>query len=244
MALEVIGAGFGRTGTLSLKAALEQLGFERCHHMLEVVGRDDQLPLWADIAARDPARGYDDVDWARVFDGYRASCDWPSCNFYAELARRFPDAKVVLSVRDADRWYDSVAGTIRAHSVLGARSHLMLYPRMRRFYRMVDRIVWQGSFHGRFDERAYAIECFHEHVQRVKETIPPERLLVFEAADGWEPLCAFLGVPVPDGSYPHLNDGAAMKRGVAQLRRRRAQIFAAGGAGVALLVAAAYGLLG
>src|SRR5262249_33070515 len=105
MPLDVIGAGFGRTGTLSLKAALEELGFSRCYHMVEVLATDDAR-RWDAAARGEP------VDWDRLFEGFRATVDWPACSFYRELLEKYPGAKVILTVRDPDRWYDSARQTI------------------------------------------------------------------------------------------------------------------------------------
>ena len=212
MALEVIGAGFGRTGTLSLKAALEQLGFAKCHHMEEVAASDEQVAAWQAIASGGAA------DWDRIFDGYRAACDWPSCDHFEALLAHYPDARVVLGVRDESRWYDSVAETIYAGSVEFPRIVVWLVPRIGRFHRMVYATVWDGTFGGRFEDREAAIGVYRDHIARVKRVVPPDRLLVFEARDGWEPLCQFLGRPVPDGPFPHLNDAATIRRGLRALR--------------------------
>ena len=227
MALEVIGAGFGRTGTLSLKVALETLGFSKCHHMQEVPGSSAQIDAWL---AR--ARG-DDVAWEDVFAGFRSCCDWPSCNYWRELIERYPDAKVVLTVRDPDRWYDSANATIYPVSRDFPRILKLLVPRLRRLNEMIDATVWDGTFGGRFEDREYAQQVFAEHNEAVKAGVPPERLLVFEAKDGWAPLCEFLGVPVPDEPYPHLNDTESLKR---NLRRMK---FAARALAVVALVAVA-----
>lgn len=212
MALEVIGAGFGRTGTLSLKAALEQLGFVKCHHMKAVAASNDQVVAWQAIASGEAP------DWDRIFDGYRAACDWPSCDHFEALLERYPDARVVLGVRDENRWYESVASTIYAASVEFPRFVGWLVPRVGRFNRMVYATVWDGTFGGRFEDRAHAIQVYRDHIERVKRVVPPEKLLVFEAKDGWEPLCRFLDRPVPAGPFPHLNDAATIHRGLRALR--------------------------
>ncbi|TFG97026.1 MAG: sulfotransferase family protein [Myxococcales bacterium] len=178
MALEVIGAGFGRTGTLSLKAALEGLGYRKCHHMEAVATSSEQLAHWHAIALGG------EPDWEQVFDGYRAACDWPSCAYWEPLLGKFPDAKVVLSVRDEDRWYHSVATTIYPLSSVVRRSFLRLIPRLRRYGEMVFGIVWDGTFAGRFEDRAAAIQVFRDHNARVIADVPSDRLLVFDPKDG------------------------------------------------------------
>jgi hypothetical protein len=211
MPLKVIGAGLGRTGTLSLKVALEQLGFARCYHMTEVLAHPEHIPVWDAAARGEP------VDWEALFRGYQATVDWPGCNFYAELLRLYPEARVILTVRDPDRWYDSARQTIYyvRHAIPAWLAPLL--PRMRRFRPMLDRLIWVGMFHGRFEDRLYAIEVFRRHKEQVKRSVPPDRLLVYEVGEGWGPLCAFLGVPVPEGQpFPHLNDAAEFR---ARIRR-------------------------
>ena len=214
--IKVIGAGFGRTGTASLKGALEELGFSKCYHMQEVFAHPQHVPVWQ--AAADGQK----VDWDALFEGFEATVDWPGCTFYKELMDHYPDAKVLLSVRDPDAWYKSASETIYQMSQRGFPALLVLrfVPRLRRFVKMVTRLIWQDTFHDRFSDRAYAISVFNEHIAEVKRTVPPEKLLVFEVKEGWEPLCRFLEVPVPDKPFPRLNDSAAFRR-QASLRRFR-----------------------
>lgn len=196
MPLEVIGAGFGRTGTLSLKLALERLGFDKCYHMQEVFMHPDHIPMWAD------AHHGKSIDWERLYEGYRATVDWPSCNLWKEHAALYPKAKVILSTRDPDSWYDSVMNTIYRSST-GMRTSAD--PMMKAAGDWVFDIIWNGVFDGRIEDRAHAISVYNAHVARVKATLPSSRLLVFEAKQGWEPLCKFLGVAVPDEPYPRVN---------------------------------------
>ncbi len=209
MALQVIGAGFGRTGTTSLKAALEQLGFSKCHHMEEVMTSRSQTAFWWALAER----GADTADtgWDEIFEGFQASCDWPSSTYWEELHRHYPEAKIILTVRDEQRWYESCSATIYSISFLVPTWITRMIPPLHRMNTMVIASVWDGVFHGRFEDRDHAVEIYRAHVAYVKATAPPDKLLVFEAKQGWEPLCQFLGVPVPEGSYPHLNDSARFK---------------------------------
>jgi hypothetical protein len=196
MPLDVIGAGFGRTGTLSLKLALEKLGFSKCYHMTEVFGHPQHVRMWAAAHRGEP------VDWESLYDGFRATVDWPSCNLWETHATLYPNAKVILSVRDAESWYASVMNTIyKTSSALRWADDA----NMRRMGEWVDEIVWKGVFDGRIKDRAYAIDVFHAHAARVKATIPAHRLLVFEASQGWDPLCRFLNVEAPAESYPRVN---------------------------------------
>jgi hypothetical protein len=206
MPIRVIGAGFGRTGTLSLKAALEQLGFGRCYHMTDVLARMGDARIWDAAGRGEP------VDWETLFAGYQATVDWPGCSFYRELLRRYPDAKVILTVRDPERWYDSAHQTIYFVRHAFPAWTAVAFPRMRVFRRMLDRVVWDGTFRGRFEDRAFAIDVFNRHNEQVRRDVRADHLLVYEVREGWEPLCAFLGVPVPEGKpFPHLNDAAEFR---------------------------------
>jgi hypothetical protein len=197
--LEVIGAGFGRTGTLSLKAALEELGFSPCYHMFEVIEHPEHVPIWQAATDRKP------VDFDALFRGYRAAVDWPACSFYRELMEIFPSAKVLLTRRDPERWYDSVKSTIYLTSRRTTGSD---DDRARR--KMIRELVWEGTFGGELKNKTRAIEAFERHNEEVIRTVPKERLLVYEVKQGWQPLCAFLGRPVPkDKAFPHLNDTAS-----------------------------------
>lgn len=202
MGLSVIGAGFGRTGTLSLKGALEQLGFGPCHHMAEIFANPAQLPLWQRAAAGEP------VDWDELLVGYRSTVDWPSAYFWRELAEAYPEAKVVLSTRDADAWYESFSNTIL--NLVGAMDKVA-DPHLRATIEMGGSLVGLKVFDGRADDPEHAKAVFRAHEARVREAIPAERLLVFDVREGWAPLCAFLKVPVPAGPFPRLNDTEQFK---------------------------------
>ncbi|MEZ4708252.1 MAG: sulfotransferase [Caldilineaceae bacterium] len=205
--MRVIGAGFGRTGTKSLQAALEQLGFAPCYHMTEVIKNPRHVPFW-EAANRGEA-----VDWRGFFAAYGATVDWPGCTYYAQLMDVYPDAKVLLSVRDPERWYTSTFNTIYGIPRKPAvRILSLLLPPMRRFVRMVNGMVWHGTFQDRFADRDFAISIFNAHNAAVTQQTPPKRLLVFDVKEGWEPLCNFLEVPVPDTPFPHLNDAKTFRR--------------------------------
>jgi len=203
MSLKVIGAGFGRTGTLSLKVALERLGFDKCHHMLEVIQNPRTADAWVAAGRGEP------VDWRELMDGYEACVDWPACTFYRELMEVYPEAKVLLSVRDPERWYESVRTTIYRLSNTTPRWLIWLAAPVRAVVSVSQACVWRG-FSGRFEEKAHAIAVFNAHIAEVKRTVPADRLLVFEVSQGWGPLCESFGVEVPDEPFPHLNDRAAM----------------------------------
>ena len=206
MPLEVIGAGFGRTGTTTLRLALEVLGYSQCHHMSVVFGNKRQIELW------DQASRGEHMNWDEVFEGFLASVDWPSVTYYQELADYYPSAKVILGLRDAEAWYRSASETIYPVSYMFPKWILALSKSMRTLQQANIRAVWEGTFDGRFEDKDYAIQVFRDHVEEVQQVIPPERLLIHDAKNGWEPLCEFLGKPVPDTPYPRSNDAAKAKR--------------------------------
>lgn len=190
MTLSVIGAGLPRTGTSSLKAALEQLGLGPCYHMREVVQFPERAQFWVDAANGKM------MDWEKVFEGYRSTTDAPGCHFYKELAKRYPDAPVILSLRNPESWFSSTQETIltpfvmKMHAAMGTLE-------------MCNKIGWGDD--PKLRDKDYMLTRFHQHNDEVMRTIPRERLLVFEAKQGCEPLCKFLGVPVPAAPYPHAN---------------------------------------
>ncbi len=202
LALSVVGAGFGRTGTLSLKTALEQLGFGPCHHMAEIFAHPEQLPRWQAAARGEP------VDWDGVLEGYRATVDWPSAYFWRELAATYPTAKVILSTRDADAWYASFESTIL--QLVGAMDQVA-DPHIRATIEMGGPLVGEGVFGGRAGDPEHAKAVYRAHHATVREAIAAERLLVFDVREGWEPLCAFLEVPVPATPFPNVNDAQQFK---------------------------------
>jgi len=200
MALKLIGAGLGRTGTLSLKAALERIGYGPCYHMIEILAAPERARHWL---AQTQGGSH---DWDTIFHGYRATVDWPAAAFWCELADRYPDAKVLLSLRDADRWYESVMNTI--YPVMTQGPPAGAPETLHDFHTMVYGLIFERTFAGRLADRAHAKRVFAEHNQAVVDAIPAARLLVYQPGDGWEPICRFLDVPVPDEDFPHLNDTA------------------------------------
>ncbi|MBW3632413.1 MAG: sulfotransferase family protein, partial [Chloroflexi bacterium] len=216
----IVGAGFGRTGTLSLREALVRLGFGPCDHMLENFEHPERFALWRDAFERKQVG--EPIDWRPLLGGYRAIVDWPGVYFWRELIAAHPEAKVILTVRDPERWYQSCLATIfqpraRADASLGARAMMrlvgLLMPKIREGFQVVDDVIWKGTFDGRFRDRGHALRLFAAHQAAVRDTVPPERLLVFDVKQGWEPLCGFLEVPVPVGEpFPHVNDAESFQR--------------------------------
>jgi hypothetical protein len=199
MPLDVIGAGFGRTGTNSLRLALDRLGLGPCHHMHELSLDPGQVPHWT-AAARGDA-----MDWETVFAGYRSQVDWPGARYWRSLAEAFPAAKVILSVRPADAWYTSFAATI-APEIYGPPSSPEPAAVERR--RMQRETIGEQTFGGRVGDRDHVIATYERHNAEVRRTIAPERLLVFDVTEGWAPLCGFLGVPLPAEPVPRTNSTA------------------------------------
>ena len=206
MALKIIGAGFGRTGTLSLKVALEKLGFGPCHHMKEVILNDEQTNYFYHASLGEL------MDWDEVFKDYQSAVDWPAIAYYKELAEKYPYAKVILSVRDASAWYDSARGTIYQVPLNFPKWIRKIFPRSDRLMKMMHTTVFGPPFMNRFEDKEFAMEVFNTHIKTVKKNISQDRLLVHTAKDGWEPLCEFLEVPIPEEPYPWVNDSVQFKR--------------------------------
>jgi hypothetical protein len=196
MTLRVVGAGLGRTGTTSLKLALERLLGAPCYHMMEVFTHPEHVPAWH--AAADGKM----PDWHEVMRGFSAAVDWPASAFWPELSRAFPDALILLSVRDPDSWWDSASQTIFPRTLNAPRDE---------WYAMVE-AMFRNRFTAALDDRAACIAAFERHNAEVRRTAPRQRLLEWTAGDGWGPLCAALGVPVPDEPFPRINTRDDWKR--------------------------------
>ena len=194
MTLDIIGSGFGRTGTMTTKNVLEVLGFGPCHHMVEIIENPDQLVHWKAMADGK------DVDFNEVYKGYRAQVDWPGAHVFEEASRAFPDAKVIHTERPEEAWWTSFNGTIGKFFRLFRT--LELPPHIMDQFSTMERLFVSKNFPDLTDKDA-VIATYRAHNQRVREVIPADRLLVFSVKDGWGPLCEFLNVPVPDGDFPH-----------------------------------------
>lgn len=205
MALEVIGAGFGRTGTDSLREALITLGFGPCHHMHEIRDNPEMAKPWHDYFC-DGAP----LDLDRLFKGYRSQVDWPGAHLWRQSAERYPHAKVILSIRDPEDWWESYSKTIKVFREAEMSPEA---PHMRQIQEFVD--VFLAD---RFATKDAAISDFEAHIADVKSAIPADRLLAYELGSGWEPLCTFLGVPVPEQPYPHTNSTKVFQETVDKFR--------------------------
>jgi sulfotransferase family protein len=200
MPLSVIGAGFGRTGTMSLKLALDQLGFGPCYHMTEVFKNPKASGYWEAAADGKP------VDWEEVFAGYRSSVDWPGATFYKQLADVYPEAKVILTVRDPEAWFESTQATIFSRHFRDDTQDP--------WQRMVLKVI-SDLFDRQMTDKAKLIAVYKRHNEEVRRTIASERLLVYDVAQGWEPLCRFLGVEVPSEPMPKVNSTEEFRRNLA-----------------------------
>lgn len=241
MTLKIIGAGFGRTGTLSVCTALNTLGFP-CYHMFEVLenkNNKSHLDFWRTVANGNAGTQY---DWAQVFSGYSAAVDNPACCVWRELLQAYPDAKVLLTVhpRGAEAWYESTMDTIYFTETMWQFKVLELTtPFGRKMGEMSHKLIWQRSHKGTMNDRAKAIAHYHQHIEEVKATVPAEQLLIFSVDHGWEPLCAFLGVSVPTSEFSNVNDRSAIKQTIKGITRGAYIII---GLAVLAMAGIAYGL--
>ena len=195
MPLQVIGAGMGRTGTMSLKAALETLGFAPCDHF-SMLGMTPSLwPAWIELI---DGRS---KDWERVYGDYKAAVDCPAWFYYRELSEFYPDAKVILTLRDPESWFASTQDTVLSDWVFESVDKNWP-PDLAKITRAATLAIAGERRH----DRDYVLDWFERHNAEVERTIPKARLLVYEVGQGWEPLCTFLGAPVPSEPFPRLND--------------------------------------
>ncbi|MFL2769983.1 MAG: sulfotransferase family protein [Rhodospirillaceae bacterium] len=193
--MRIIGAGFGRTGTNSMKLALEHLGYGPCYHMKEVFEHPESIPLWHKAAFGDG------VEWDDILADYESGVDWPLSHFWETLSQRYSDAKVLLTIRPASEWYTSMSNTIFSHIA----GHQPGNEMQKMWKEMVDKIVRSDTFDNRTMDRAYCEAVFDGHTAHVKDTVSADRLIVYEVGSGWEPLCEALGVAVPEGPFPKTN---------------------------------------
>ena len=194
MPLKIIGSGYGRTGTMALKIALETLGCGPCYHMLEVSKNPGHDKLWREATDRGTA------DWDTIFANYQACVDWPACSFWEALLNQYPDAKMILSIRDPEDWYQSVKNTIYQRMKMPRESENEEAHRD-----MAYHLILELTFNRSFADKKYAIDIFNHHIAEIKRKVPDDKLLVYETGTGWGPLCRFLQLPIPNQSYPHVN---------------------------------------
>ncbi|MBO6886113.1 MAG: hypothetical protein JJ869_21415 [Marivita sp.] len=195
MTLQIIGSGFGRTGTMSTKMALEELGFGPCHHMVEVMGNPDQPAHWHALA------GGHDVEWAQVFAGFTSQVDFPGAAYWQDMRVAFPDAKVIHTERPEDDWWASYSKTIG--KFFAHYKSLPVPPPLIELFGTMEILLVDGVFGGL--DRESSVAAYRRNNEKVRATVPADRLLVFTPTDGWEPLCRFLDVPIPATAFPRSN---------------------------------------
>lgn len=236
MPLQIIGAGYGRTGTMSTWTALRQLGFP-CYHMVEVLrnkANRHHLDFWRRVADAPAAQH----DWETVFADYTAAVDFPASAVWEQLVAAYPDAKVLMTLhpKGGAAWYESAHETIYFTEwrwfwkIIAACT-----PFGRKMGTMSRRLIWDHALNGAMADKARAAAEYDAHLARVIAAVPPDRLLVFTATDGWAPLCGFLGVPVPDTQFPNVNDRAQFRAMFTTMRRVAVALLVAGSLALAAL---------
>lgn len=198
--MKIIGAGLPRTGTMSTQAALNRLGF-RCYHMQDVPREPGHLKAWNDYL-----HGYAPMDWKKLFGDYDATVDAPACFYFEEIMNEFPEAMVLLTIRDADGWHKSVTNLLA--SVKPIRPLRYVIPKLRRFLDLIDGLM--DKFVPSSGDLTASIAAFHQHNEKVRRIVPERRLLVFDVREGWAPLCSFLKCKVPKTEFPRLNTSASV----------------------------------
>src|SRR5436305_3467233 len=216
MSIKIIGAGFPRTGTNTLRESLEMLGFNKTYHMKQLLVHPENLHYWTILKETGT------TNWEALYDGYQATVDFPCYPWYKEHMKQYPDAKVILSTRPFEKWYESYHTTIwQTHNPSEERKAEMeqkvaASPQLQATMPVMafaKQCLNDGHFQGKFLDKEFMEKVFNDHNEEVKNYVPADKLLVFDACEGWEPLCAFLGVEVPNEPLPHTNkkeDFAAM----------------------------------
>lgn len=236
MSLQVIGAGFGRTGTMSTYKALIELGFP-CYHMKEIIlnkANASHIDFWDKVTNAPAGQQH---NWNEVFTNYTAAVDNPACCVWHELMVAYPNAKVLLTVHPggAEAWYNSTMDTIYFTETLWQFKVLKaVVPAMRKFGNISKNLIWKRSHKGTMENKAAAIAHYHAHIEVVKATVPADKLLIFNVTEGWEPLCAFLGVDIPATPFPNVNDRAEIKKTISDFTKGAYVILAIGAAVLSL----------
>jgi len=213
MGLKIIGVGFGRTGTLSMQYALNELGYP-CYHMKEVVKKTNQkhLDFWIKVSESSEGSQH---NWDEVFNNYTATVDYPASCVWQELAEAYPEAKIILTLHPGgpEAWYKSTIDTIYALGKMWEGKLLtFIIPRIRKMTRLATDLIWGRFLKGTMDNKQDAISRYNQHIEEIKNQIPADRLLIFSVDQGWEPLCRFLGKEIPKGNFPNVNDKAEVKK--------------------------------
>ena len=220
MSIKVIGAGFPRTGTNTLRESLTKLGYVKTYHMKELIVHPENLHYWETLSETGT------TNWEELYNGFQATVDFPCYPWYKEHLKQYPDAKVILTVRPFEKWHASVYSTIwqaqnpsesqkiEMGQRLASDPHLQAVMKVMEF---AKEKFMDGPFEGKFLDKEYAEEAYNKHHEEVKKHVPAKQLLVFDVCEGWEPLCQFLGVPVPEEPLPHTNKREDFKVMLGQL---------------------------
>ena len=210
--IKVVNLSLGRTGTMSLKHALEALGLDKCYHFSDMFQYPEHTDIWRSLAKGTP------IDWETVFEGYQSTVYWSTSYDYQLLLNKYPDMKFILTVRESEAWYKSTFDTVYSLNrltlsrIISLKIKGLFDPELRKLYkvwRFQETLLWQNTFKGRFHDKDFAIQQFEQHIENVKKNVPAERLLVYKIQQGWQPLCDFLQVPVPNTDFPRVNDTAS-----------------------------------
>ena len=222
MSLKIIGAGLPRTGTNTLKQSLEQLGLKHVYHMKELLVNPDRLYLWKRLDETG------DTDWDALYAGYDGTVDFPGYPWYKEHMKKYPDAKVILTVRDFEDWYKSVDSTVfRAGpqtplEKMKMMGKLLSSARARKVVKCIKwfkKAFFVDRLKGQFEDKEFARKFWENHLADVKASVPKDKLLVYDVRDGWGPLCKFLGVEEPAEPLPHLNKKENFKKMLPKLMK-------------------------
>ncbi|MCK5897347.1 MAG: hypothetical protein KAG20_11100 [Cocleimonas sp.] len=210
--IKVVNLSLGRTGTMSLKHALEDLGLDKCYHFSDIFDHQDHIDIWRSLAKGEP------IDWEALFEGYQSTVYWSTSYDYQFLLDKYPEMKFILTVREPEAWYKSTFDTVyslnRPTLLRNIKFKIkgMFDPELRKLYKLwkfQETLLWQNTFKGRFHDKDFAIQQFEQHIENVKKNVPAERLLVYKIQQGWQPLCDFLQLPVPETDFPRVNDTAS-----------------------------------
>lgn len=220
MSIKIIGAGFPRTGTTTLKESLERLGYKKAYHMKELLVHPENLHYWLSLKETGSTK------WDELYNGYQATVDFPCYPWYKEHMKRYPEAKVILTVRPFEKWYSSVYSTVykagpqTVSQKITMMSKLLFNPRLRsviKCVKLAKGTIFAEHFQGKFEDKAFAEKMYNQHIDDVKAYVPADKLLVYDVSEGWGPLCRFLGVPEPNEPIPHLNKKENFKEMLGEL---------------------------
>jgi len=203
--MKVLGVGFGRSGTMSIKQALEEVGAGPCFHMIELIRNNEMIPPWHDAAIKG------EVDFDRMFEGFESTIDWPGCSYWRELIEYYPDAPVLLNYRDFDGFYKSCKNTIYALREAAMKGELVEDASRPapppELWQVIGKLLWEQDFQGRFEDEQWMREMYYARIEEIKQTVSADRLTVFKLEEAsWQPIADMLGIDPPEGEFPHLHD--------------------------------------